>query len=368
MIALHGAYENENFGDELLLAIQGKWINELINKKVILPFAADYYREQIPSSHLVGRDSLMKSEKLVYGGGGYFGEPNHSKLKWGINFFRKGHHKPAKIVKAANKEYIIVGVGAGPISNLLTRREVVNICNGAKHVVIRDEESYDYLLRYGVDKHKMSVAADIVLSLREDDLPTKYLEETNKLIKRGEGKTFFGIHIGVSPEDQHYGKNITLAIDSLVDYVNNHAHIIPVLIADKRHSKVQEEAISYVTERLNKEAIVYRHYNIWATTSLLGVLDGVVTTKLHVGITAFSLGTKTFGIAAHQKTRRFYEQIGKENYFYELKDINHPIIDDIQAFFEDAYWDENTNEKRRRLKSLALKNREVISNFIKDMS
>lgn len=353
MISLHGAYENENFGDELLIAIQAKWINDE-GYDVCLPFASKVYREQIPSLDKEGSRGLEESEKLIYTGGGYFGEPNHKTFKWGINFFRKKHHIPAKIFKKNNKKYLICGVGAGPITNPITRYTVVKICNFAEKVVVRDTTSYDYLIKYGVIPEKIQVGADVVLSLTIHDLPKGSIEKAKKTLNKDNKNFYLGIHIGVSPDDENYKTNVKAAMESLANVIKRNS-VVPVLIADKRNAtSTQEKAIEYMSSLLDEEPIVYRHSNIWETCAFLSSLDGVVTTKLHVGITAYTLGTRTFGIAAHQKTRRFYNQIKKENYFYELKEVDNGIESSLELFIKDRYWDEETLQAKKELNERAL--------------
>ncbi|WP_130860457.1 polysaccharide pyruvyl transferase family protein [Gracilibacillus phocaeensis] len=362
MISLHGAYENENFGDELLIAIQAKWLqNE--GFEVALPFAVNVYREQINSSSDKGINALQNSEKLIYTGGGYFGEPNHKTIKWGINFFRKKHHIPAKIFNKKGKEYLICGIGAGPITNLFTRIKVVQICNTAKKTIVRDIESYNYLLKYGVKEEKLSIAADVVLSLRNDDLNEDVIKKVKKYINRDENKFYLGIHVGVSPNDSNYSTQINCIIESLAKIVNKKS-VIPVLIADKRNSKVQEEALNKLVSLFKESPLIYRHKNIWETSALLSMLDAVITTKLHVGITAYTMGTKAFGIAAHQKTKRFYKQINKEEFFCELSEVDNTIEARIEKFIKDEYWDEDTLTIKEKLNQEALKCKEEILNFI----
>ncbi|MDZ5782821.1 polysaccharide pyruvyl transferase family protein [Marinococcus luteus] len=362
MISLHGAYDNENFGDELLVGIQAKWVQEL-DLKVGLPFASQVYRDQISSSEAVGEECLNKSEKLIYTGGGYFGEPNHKKYKWGINFFRKKHHVPGKNFKKNNKKYMIAGVGAGPVSNILTRTSIVNICNSAEKVLVRDEASFEYLKKYGVKNMEMKITGDVVLSLSEEDIPRKSIKEASNIIAKDKAKYFLGIHIGVAPGDSFYKDNIENVMKSILKVLEN-ADIKPVLIADKRNSLPQEKAIDEMRKRLKEEPLIYRHENMWDTCAFLSQLDGVITTKLHVGITSFALGTKTFGIAAHQKTKRFYEQINKEKNFYELSQINEDISTSIREFIQEEYWDKDTLEVKQELKRKALENKQEVISFL----
>jgi polysaccharide pyruvyl transferase WcaK-like protein len=51
--------------------------------------------------------------------------------------------------------------------------------------------------------------------------------------------------------------------------------------------------------------------NPLATIGLIGCMDAVLTTKLHVGVVARALGVPTLAVGSHPKIRRFYEAIGE---------------------------------------------------------
>ena len=101
-VSLHGAYFPNNYGDVLILAIQAKWIKEITGDEVVLPFATEVYREMIDVSEMSGKAGLIESDNLVYGAGGYLGEPHTNKWRWGFNFI-KNHSLPYKI--AQKKQY-----------------------------------------------------------------------------------------------------------------------------------------------------------------------------------------------------------------------------------------------------------------------
>src|SRR5690606_26772943 len=120
----------------------------------------------------------------------------------------------------------------------------------------------------------------------KNDLPQKSLENASKILGETQGKTLLGIHIGVHTQDINHGKEAGNLIKGCIKYLNEHPEILPIIISDKRYSSVQEEAIKEMSLNLTNPFIVYNHSNVWLTCALLSLLDGVLTTKLHVGITA----------------------------------------------------------------------------------
>jgi hypothetical protein len=83
-IALHGAYRHDNFGDMLLLGIYIRWIRESYpGCRVILPLLrTDLTR--LVNADGQGLTALMRASALVYGGEGYFVEPNSGRTFWAL--------------------------------------------------------------------------------------------------------------------------------------------------------------------------------------------------------------------------------------------------------------------------------------------
>lgn len=322
VLALHGGYFTENFGDELLLAIHAKWVKEILDAEVVLPFGEVIYDQEVDAKAIKGLQGLRIARKLIYSGGGYFGEPNHKSLKWGFAFFKRLHFLPAEYFKLSRKPYAIIGVGAGPLSNWFTRKAVLRICKHAKLIAVRDEESKSFLSEYGINPEKIHVTADMVLSLTTDDLNEEAIKEASKLLQAAQGKKIVGVHLAVSKNDPFYGQKSDYISKGIVEFFNKHKDFIPVLIADKRNCAEQNSILEELKNSLINKYIVYKHQNIWLTCAILSQLDSVFTTKLHVGITAYSLGTKMLSIAAHQKTLRFYSQIQQPENCIPLSDLN----------------------------------------------
>src|SRR5690625_2058195 len=81
-IALHGSYYSHNFGDVFLMALYTEWIRQANPRaRVKLPHAPADIQKAVGTSHS-SLKSLFRFHGLVYGGGGYFGEPQQNVRKW----------------------------------------------------------------------------------------------------------------------------------------------------------------------------------------------------------------------------------------------------------------------------------------------
>lgn len=366
LIALHGAYHPNNYGDVLILALQAKWINDISKEyEVVLPYATDVYRKEIKSSKVKGLNGLFKSQKLIYGSGGYMGEPNSAKWKWGFSFFKK-HFIPSYTFRIAKKPYAIIGTGVGPITNVLTKSEVKKIAKNASVIAIRDEESKEFLKKIGIDEKKIHVTVDVALSLKISDIDDKFIQKVKNILPKRK-QLLYGIHIGVDRNSKQYSKQVDSIFRDVINFLNENPDIKPVLIIDNDNLQ-QNDAVNYLSTKLNQECIIYKHENIWETTAILAELDVVVTNKLHVGIVSYALGTIPISLPAHQKTVRFYKQIEREDLCIRLEDLKN---NDLYKMMNKTLQEEWVGNYRKdylevhpHLQKKALINKQLLKEFL----
>ena len=78
-----GAYNHPNFGDQLLFNILYQWIKDLVpGVSVQVPWG-DAQNIQWPSDVIVGGGlrALLGCDAVIFGGGGYFGEPGSDAIR-----------------------------------------------------------------------------------------------------------------------------------------------------------------------------------------------------------------------------------------------------------------------------------------------
>src|SRR5690606_22675972 len=104
IISLHGASRNYNYGDVLLMAIYKSWIEEN-GGEVIMDMANSYYGQYLGvESSIPIKKAVGKADFIVYGGGGYFGEPRKPSLRWRTKFVLH-HMMPGIISRLRGKPY-----------------------------------------------------------------------------------------------------------------------------------------------------------------------------------------------------------------------------------------------------------------------
>lgn len=309
-VALHGSYYGDNFGDTLFVEIFNSWMKELEHydkDNVILPFAGNRVRNFVCVSPQKGIKGLLQAGKIVFIGGGYLGERPNDKLVWNVRLFVR-HLSIAFFALLFKKPYIFIGVGAGPLSNKIIRKMVVFLCNRSVKVIVRDVESYDYLIDYGVDKNKIITTVDSVLTLDHSYLENKNIKTIDYINNlRKTNKIIIGVHL---PARNEHTDKLSKIINALRDYVDNLKNVKLIVFNDFYKEGYNYIALNMIKERFKDEEFeVYDYTDPNNLIGLISQLDIVITTKLHVGIVANCYGVYSLAFPVHGKTVRFYKQI-----------------------------------------------------------
>lgn len=336
-IALHGSYYEHNFGDELLLALYARWIRETgAGIAVNAPLASEEMMRAIGADSR-GMSGLRRVMGLVYGGGGYFGEQPVRPIRWGFrNLLR--YAPPAVAMELRARPYAIIGVGAGPLSNRLTRRAIVRLCSRADVVAVRDEESCEYLRGFGVRREDVVVTADAALTIGAlgdrcslaagSDPPLGYRRRERNI----------GIHLLLPREMSHFSE---LLVGGLIRFATKHPETAFVFFADSRREGVTSEdqrpsgLVMTLIQQLGARSSFVPYKEPLTLLNLLASLDMVITTKLHVGIAAVALGIPVVSLPYHYKVARFYRQVNASDHCVPLAELDSgrlwTVLSDIYA-------------------------------------
>lgn len=306
-VYIHGSYFGNNFGDVLLVDLFAKRIKSF-GYEPVFPYASRFYKSQ--TGVKVGK---IPSEDVLAGvfcGGGYFGEPGKKKLKWSFrNYFR--HNKAYKLMKAAKISYGVFGAGFGPISYNPFKKVACDIMLGASDIVVRDDKSKEFIEKY-TSKQEIDVAADVVISLKSDDIPCEYVNSVNIKYKTVlSNSNIVGIHITDMFNDKSSFEYIKAAISRIS---NEFPDIYFLFLSDgsSRLGRKLKQTIDAENIALGLDSERYSYYtyeNHWEMTYLLSRLDLVITSKLHVGIVSTAMNVSVVSIPYHQKTIRYYQQV-----------------------------------------------------------
>jgi hypothetical protein len=103
-------------------------------------------------------------------------------------------------------------------------------------------------------------------------------------------------------------------LDDLRTFAADHPEAAFVFFLDEGAGRGESYHVTRMAREIERRvaapAVVVPYRDPDQVLGVIKALDLVITTKLHVGIVACALGTSVLAFPAHQKTRRFYEQIG----------------------------------------------------------
>lgn len=327
MVSLHGSYYVNNYGDVLLINIFYGWIKESFPSLTVnLPLVDKVKIKEMPEPTQTGFLNLLKSDCLIYCGGGYFGEPSHRKIKWSIRaFFR--HAVIGIIAILFKKPIALLGVEIGPLSINWFRIVVLWIVKHSKVVLVRNQESYDFLLKNKANN--VSLAADAVLTLNQQDSPKASIIFEQRI------RPYIVLHL---PGFRSNPKGVATFIKGLCESLRKAKKTPHLLFIDDATSKYDSE-YEPLFQIVNNNEFSYSFQPYTGINSILEIIanaSAVFTTKLHIGITAAAYNKKVFSIYAHPKTANFHKQIGNSYYCLPLSRINQyrNLIDIIDSFFE----------------------------------
>lgn len=348
IISLHGSYFGNNYGDILLVSIFADWIKS-INTDCILnfPLANKNKTKELPAGK-TGIYNLIKSKCLIYCGGGYFGEQPKNKKKWALrNFFRHGVIGIIAII--LNIPYAIIGVEFGPISEKWFRFICITIAKHAKLIVVRNAESRQFLESFGVKN--VHQTADAVLALSEQITVCKKRNNEEILL-----------HIPGITAHKTQILEICIQLQKILAIEKKYS---VAFIHDDYENIYNTDLYDSIIREFKEKKIPFKIYEYRGYKELIEIINThsyIITTKLHVGITAASLNIRPLSFWLHPKTMRLHKQIDNSHYCNSL--------DDTSTFYEtiNNYLNQNTSYNLPQfVRNAAIENKIYLDSFLKSI-
>ena len=306
-IAVHGSYFGYNFGDTLLCRLFSNWVHDA-GETTVLPLASEGNRKIIGAERK-GVLATSGARGLVFCGGGYFSQPAENVKSWSRRAYMR-HIWLGEAALARGTPYVILGVGAGPMTQPWLRARVARVFEGAQEVVVRDDESYAFLRELGVQR-PITVAMDAALgvgdgAVQASDPPAVLIEA------RKSAQNVLLLHTNAYPNEGELD-----VIRTGLAWAATQPSVAVILASDsvgrKRPIKWPALLSKEFPELANRTHIALYNGSPDSLVSLLGQVDGIMTTKLHVGIVGTALERPVISVPRHTKTPRFYRQIGISN-------------------------------------------------------
>jgi polysaccharide pyruvyl transferase WcaK-like protein len=325
-IMLHGATMGTNFGDFIFAKLFYDRVKDL-NRDGETYFyeskyaMSDFFKKQLKYSFNYSRNSLLKSDALVYISGGYFGERKQSLKESILRFLR--YMVVGCYFVLRKKPIAIIGVGAGPLSNRFLKLCCKKIFNHASVITVRDNESKEYLKEYGVNKN-IIVTTDSAQILSYLDFPKNI-----KQWVEGEFVSSKYIFLHINPGHDTNIAIINKIVKPLNTFLKRHSEFGVIVGCDQySHSK---EELNKIKNCLVCENILLFDYNEpMSLCSVLNKVDLIITTKLHVGIIGVTCAKSVVSISGHsEKILRYYKQINESNRAIKISNCNNEMVLDL---------------------------------------
>jgi polysaccharide pyruvyl transferase WcaK-like protein len=347
-ISLHGSYFQNNFGDILLMAIITNWLKEA-GYSVNLPVSFESMRKLI-GADTIGYSNYLQSEALVFGGGGYFGEPNSRLTYWTYRNYLRHILPYSNWIKKSRKPYMIMGVGVGPITSVFLRKKVISLFENAVIASVRDNESLDYLKKYGLKRQDVNVMPDIALTL---NLQNQFISGLSNSLEGGKFKIAY--HLSYPNGD----KITDFFLDYFKERLERERDLELTLIVD---STSKNKLLDSVSEKVGSwdRVKIERYSTPIQIMTLLNSMDQVITHKLHVGIVSLALNKPVLSFPLHQKTLRLYKQLEIEGQCLPLSQFESKKF---QAFLDSKIRNSSTG-KIREVAENAMNNKINLMSFL----
>lgn len=305
-IIIHGAFQNKNFGDILLL---DTLIDKLKLKKDNFKVSncCGYVSKTIEVNRASFKD-ILKSKNVIFCGGGYLGERSKNAFRWHLQFMI--NHLPIMLMSILLKKNIIIfGVGFGPINNIINRYFIGRLFKKSVFCAVRDKESIDFINKY-YGQINVKLTSDLVLA-HDPDYYIKRYEINEDLCK-----STIAIHLPGSDNNYHLRKEI-------IDFIkaNNNFGLDLLFFSDNGLGKNQDY--------FDRSYKCKQYESMRQVLEVIKNSEIIITSKLHVGVIASIFKKKVVSVYAHKKTIRFYRHINREDVCLELHAGNTERIKDL---------------------------------------
>lgn len=289
-ILIVGATYSNNFGDMLFA--------KMIADTLYMDNEIKFYKLSEFAKNFVGEEKISdfknaEADALVYMPGGFFGDRHVTSLivtlYWFVRYFPIGLSFAFK-----GKPILVLGVGAGPCKYWIMRRIIQYICSRSKRVIVREEDSRDFLKTLGINSEVTSDLAQLISRYDFKDIPLKKNNKKKLLV--------------------HVNQNQNVAsviIPAVKKFYSKHKEDYSIVLASDQVCANESIIFEQLLDFARDDVELYRYKDPLELCSVISQCDVVVSYKLHVGIVACSFGKSVIAVPEHyKKVERYYKHIG----------------------------------------------------------
>lgn len=309
----------ENFGDQLLKDLYGKWVVDSLPGVELVYLECNGFLRKKPAWN----KAFDSSDALVFNGGGYFGEKPFlkdnkvkawlKKIAWGARN-NNLYGAAFRMAKEKGIPVLVSGVEVGPISEPFFKKCVGGVLDYSSYVAVRNPVSYENSKKLAKKNSNINLYVDSAMSINTEMLPDLYSDFHQHVNAKNEKEFMLGVHVHEIASDDHLSGFIKI-IEMLRENVSSEKLIKVVFIHDQkkhgRHPARSVDAQVKLQEYFKGMEVLEYSTPSYLLANLVN-FDLIVTTKLHLGIVSRALSIPVISCPSHTiKTKRFYAFIGE---------------------------------------------------------
>jgi|GEM_PF-1295851 len=254
--------------------------------------------------------------------------------------------------------------GIGPTKSMFSKKLIVHVVNRTRHFIVRDSESRDKLLAWGVPEKKVTSASDPAVIVKPEPLSGELIDKM--CTTYNVDPSFFDNFICIGPRDWfHYkpsgilpykykkrvfealGNNsvresnehqvYTKNLHSLIDTISKDFGVNILLIP--MHMEESDQALCRLLAKSNPSTqtcvVDQDTLSPAEVRSLISGAKAMIGFRLHSNIIGISSGVPSVNIYYVDKGRVFFDQVGQSEYSIPIeRALSDSFPEDISILFE----------------------------------
>jgi polysaccharide pyruvyl transferase WcaK-like protein len=216
------------------------------------------------------------------------------------------------------KKTILYANGIGPIYSKSNEKKAADILKNITLATTRDEESYNDLIKMGIDKDKIYHTADEAVTVIQNKNLNAYKNDFKNYIN--------GDYIVISVRKWKYLKSDFFgAFSAAIDIICRENNLIPVyIVMEPKNDRNISEHLSTLNGRAYLADV---GGDIEKTLSVVRSAEAIISMRLHTLIFAAVFGIPMIGVSYDPKVRGFMNDVFDDDiYTVELKDFTKNIL------------------------------------------
>ncbi len=358
-VLMSGYYGFNNSGDEAILMAMHKNINEKNERFNVTVLSND--PEQTRRKHNVnvvyrfGLWDVFKAIKdcdvLLSGGGSLLQDTTSTRsLMYYLSII--------SLAKFMGKKVMLYANGIGPVSKEKNRRWVKRVLDKADIITIREENSYEELVKMGVKNEKSYVTADPVFTM--DGISKEAAREILKKEGIPMDKPIVGVSVRSWKDIEKFSSNLARLCDIIYERFN--MNLVFIVMQPSKDKAISERVMAQMK---SPSYLFDGNYSPMDIMGVIKLMDIVLSMRLHTLIFAARQRVPLLGFVYDPKIEYYLNKFGMptggtiDNFDYEA------CVKAIEDMVEnrDKYVS-MLNEKGEELEKLAHMNEDYLEELL----